>query len=58
MRMGFARVWVEKVMDCVRTKKYMVKCNANLTESFSRAGLMSRRSSFPLPFPFLYVCPF
>lgn len=31
LQMGFAGSWVAKIMDCVRTIKYMVKCNSNLS---------------------------
>jgi hypothetical protein len=53
-RIGFAHWWIDWIMECVSTVKYMVKFNGGLLDSFSPSrGL---RQGDPLsPFLFLFV---
>lgn len=32
LHMGFAKRWVAKIMDCVQTVKYFIKCKSYLTD--------------------------
>lgn len=33
-KMGFLDRWIERIMDCVHTVKYVVKCNSLLSDCF------------------------
>ncbi|KAA3486821.1 reverse transcriptase [Gossypium australe] len=32
-RMGYAGIWVDKILNCVRSVRYVVKCNSILLET-------------------------
>lgn len=34
LKMGFSKGWVSKIMECVRSVNYVVKCNMMLSDSF------------------------